>query len=150
MSNIQDLNFSIIKAFRGKGYKVTPQRLAISRFALFSRDHLTAKMIYSQIKKTYPTVSLATVYATLHILKEVGLLQGRCMPTSEARFDPDMQPHVQLVCLQCDSIIDWRHPLVSKVIAEVAADAKFSASGQVLDIIGLCNRCKEKTNLEEK
>ena len=150
MSNIQDLDSSIIKAFRGKGYKATPQRLAISRFALCCRDHPTAKMIYSQIKTTYPTASLATVYATLLILKRGWFASGMNLPPSKARFDPDMQPHVQLVCLQCDSIIDWRHPLVTKVIAEVAADAKFSASGQVLDIIGLCNRCKEKTNLEEK
>jgi Fur family peroxide stress response transcriptional regulator len=150
MSDIHDLNSSIIKAFRGKGYKATPQRLAISRFALCCRDHPTAKMIYSQIKKEYPTVSLATVYATLLILKEVGLLQEMNLPQSKARFDPDMQPHVHLVCLQCDSIIDWRHPLVSKVIAEVAADAKFSVTGQVLEITGLCSRCKGKTDMVEK
>jgi Fur family peroxide stress response transcriptional regulator len=144
MSNIQDLDSSIIKAFRGKSYKATPQRLAISRFALCCRDHPTAKMIYSQIKKEYPTVSLATVYATLLILKEVGLLQEMNLPQSKARFDPDMQPHVHLVCLQCDSII------VSKVIAEVAADAKFSVAGQVLEITGLCSRCKQKINLEKK
>jgi Fur family peroxide stress response transcriptional regulator len=150
MSNIQDLDSSIIKAFRGKGYKATPQRLAISRFALCCRDHPTAKIIYSQIKKAHPTVSLATVYATLQILKEVGLLQEMNLPQSKARFDPDMQPHVHLVCLQCDSIIDWINPLVSKVIAEIAADAKFSVTGQVLDITGLCSRCKGKTNLEKK
>jgi len=150
MSDIHDLDSSIIKAFRGKGYKATPQRLAISRFALCSRDHPTAKIIYSQIKKTYPTVSLATIYTTLLILKEVGLLQEMNMSQSKSRFDPDMQPHLHLVCLLCGGIIDWRHPLISKVIAEVAADAKFSVIGQVFEITGLCSRCKGKTDLEKK
>jgi len=72
------------------------------------------------------------------------------LPPSKARFDPDMQPHVHLVCLQWDSIIDWINPLVSKVIAKVAADAKFSVTGLVLDITGLCSLCKQKTNLEKK
>jgi len=147
MSDIQDLDSSIIKAFRGKGYKATPQRLVISRSALCCRDHPTAKMICSQIKKAYPTVSLATIYTTLQILKDVGLLQEMNMPQSKSRFDPDLQPHVHLVCLLCGSIIDWKHPLVSKVISEVAADAKFSVTGQVLDITGICSRCKGKTDM---
>jgi Fur family peroxide stress response transcriptional regulator len=91
-----------------------------------------------------------SLYYPSYFKKDVGLLQEMDMLQGKSRFDPDMQPHAHLVCLQCGSIVDWGHPLVSKVIAEVAGDAKFSVTGQILEITGLCSRCKGKTNLEEK
>jgi Fur family peroxide stress response transcriptional regulator len=72
MDDSQKLDASVIKALRGKGYKATPQRIAIGRFALRSKDHPTAQRIYGEVKRIYPTVSLATVYKTIQILKEVG------------------------------------------------------------------------------
>ena len=50
-----------------KGYKATPQRIAICRIALYSREHPTAQSIYNEVKKVHPTVSLATVYKTLQV-----------------------------------------------------------------------------------
>jgi len=72
MGEIQELDASIIKALRGKGYKATPQRIAISRFALRDHHHPTVQRIYSEVKKVHHTVSLATVYKTIQLLKEVG------------------------------------------------------------------------------
>ncbi|MEM3381670.1 MAG: transcriptional repressor, partial [Candidatus Bathyarchaeia archaeon] len=65
----------LIDKFHKKGYKVTPQRLVICEFILSTKDHPTADQIHQELKKKYPTMSLATVYQTLHILSEIGLLQ---------------------------------------------------------------------------
>jgi Fur family peroxide stress response transcriptional regulator len=143
MDDSQKLDASVIKALRGKGYKATPQRIAIGRFALRSRDHPTAQRIYGEVKRIYPTVSLATVYKTIQILKEVGLIQELNLSQGQTRFDPDTHPHIHLICLGCGSIMDWEDPMVSEIMARVAA-ANFSATGQSFDIYGNCQSCDRK------
>ncbi|MCL7395144.1 MAG: transcriptional repressor [Thaumarchaeota archaeon] len=66
---------AIINALRKKGYKATPQRIAICKVALQMSTHPTTKEIYKKIKEEYPTISLATVYQTLKLLKELNLVQ---------------------------------------------------------------------------
>ncbi|OPY53748.1 MAG: ferric uptake regulator [Methanosaeta sp. PtaU1.Bin060] len=143
MASPQDLDSTIIKALRGKGYKATPQRIAICRFTLYSHEHPTAQRIYSEVKKTYPTVSLATVYNTIQILKDIGLLQEVSLSRDETRFDPNMEPHAHLVCLRCNSIADWASPLISETMKSVAIEAGFMPKGQNFDIFGLCRNCQK-------
>lgn len=141
MASSQDLDSMIIKALRGKGYKATPQRIAICRFSLYSHEHPTAQRIYSEVKKTYPTVSLATVYNTIQILKDIGLLREVSLSRDETRFDPNMEPHAHLVCLRCNSISDWVSPLILETMKNVAIEADFIPKGQNFDIFGLCRNC---------
>ncbi|HSD58131.1 MAG TPA: Fur family transcriptional regulator [Methanotrichaceae archaeon] len=141
MDDPQKLDASVIKALRGKGYKATPQRIAIGRFALRSKDHPTAQRIYGEVKRIYPTVSLATVYKTIQILKEVGLIHELNLSQGQTRFDPDTHPHIHLICLGCGSIMDWEEPMVSEIMAKVAA-ANFSATGQSFDVYGYCQSCE--------
>ena len=137
----QDSDSSIIKALREKGYKATPQRIAISRFVLHSHNHPTAQRIYSEVKKVYPTVSLATIYKTIQILEEVGLIQELNLPKDQTRFDPNMEPHAHLICLRCKSISDWINPLISQIIDRASIEAGFIAAGQNFDIFGVCRSC---------
>ena len=78
----------IIQALRSKGYKATPQRIAVCRIALSSREHPSVQKIYREVRKTHSTVSLATVYKTLNILKESGLVQELNFSQGQKRFDP--------------------------------------------------------------
>ena len=97
---------SIIDTLRRKGFKATSQRIAICRITLTSREHPTAKRIFIEVKKTYSTVSLATVYKTLHVLKELRLVQELAFSKGENRFDSNMEPHLNVTCLQCGKVID--------------------------------------------
>jgi Fur family peroxide stress response transcriptional regulator len=132
---------SIIQALRNRRYKATSQRIAICRFALGSRDHPSAQTIYRQIKKMHPTVSLATVYKTLHVLKELRLLQELSLPQRQTRFDSYVKPHLNLVCLQCGNIRDVDHRRIQEIVAGVAGRAGFTVTGQRLDMYGICKRC---------
>ena len=144
MNKIRDSDSSIIKALRGKGYKATPQRIAIGRFVLHNQSHPTAQKIYSEVKKVYPTVSLATIYKTIQILKEVSLIQELNLPNDQARFDSNMEPHAHLVCLKCKSINDCADPEVSEIANRISNDADFSAAGWNFDVFGICGSCKRK------
>jgi Fur family peroxide stress response transcriptional regulator len=134
----------IIQALRSKGYKATPQRIAVCRIALNTKEHPNVEKVYDEVKKTYPTVSLATVYKTLHILKENQLIQELNMPQGETRFDPNTTPHVNLVCKKCGKIQDFSHIDLKTHITNVIADTKFCADTVRVDVYGLCERCAKK------
>jgi Fur family peroxide stress response transcriptional regulator len=145
MSHSQKSDASIIDILRKKGYKATPQRIAICRFALQSRDHPTAQRIYDEVRKVHPTVSLATVYKTLQILTEHGLVQELDLPGSQARFDSYVEPHINLVCMRCGKIQDFKDNAAREMVDRAAAKAEFTRTGQRLDIYGLCKTCRGKT-----
>ena len=132
---------SAIETLRKKGYKATPQRIAICRFALNSRDHPSAQQVYDEVKKIHPTVSLATVYKTLQVLKNLNLIQELNLPQGQARFDSYMKPHINLICLQCGNIIDLDDTTAIDITRKVAAAAKFKPKEQRMDVFGICGKC---------
>jgi len=141
MKDVQKSDVAAIEALRKKGYKATPQRIAICRFALHSRDHPTARRIYNEVKKVHPTVSLATVYKTLQVLEELDLIQELNFSKGQARFDSYMKPLINLFCLQCGNIKDLDDPTTREIVERVAATTKFTATGQRLDVYGICQKC---------
>jgi Fur family peroxide stress response transcriptional regulator len=145
MSRSHKSDASIIETLRKKGYKATTQRIAICRFALRSRDHPNAQRIYDEVKKVHPTVSLATVYKTLRILTEQGLIQELDLPGSQAKFDSYVEPHINLVCLQCGRIQDFDDSAAREMVERVAAKAELTRTGQRIDIYGICKTCRGRT-----
>jgi len=132
---------SAIEALRSKGYKATPQRIAICRIVLNSRAHPSAQKVYDEVKKTHPTVSLATVYKTLEVLRDIDLVQEINFPKGQARFDPYMNPHINLICLKCGTITDLDDITVKEIVRRVAAATKFKPTGQRMDVYGICQKC---------
>jgi Fur family peroxide stress response transcriptional regulator len=132
---------SVIEALRSKGYKATPQRIAICRIALNSRAHPSAQQVYDEVKKSHPTVSLATVYKTLEVLRDLELVQEINFPKGQARFDSYMNPHINLVCLKCGSIKDLDDMTAQEITRKVAAATKFKPTVQRIDVYGICQKC---------
>ena len=143
MTATQKSDASAIEALRNKGYKATPQRIAICRIALYSREHPTAQGIYDKVKKIHPTVSLATVYKTLQVLRDLDLIQELNFPKGQARFDSYIKPHVNLICLQCGSIEDLDDPTAKEILEKVLASTKFKPNGQRIDVYGICQKCNK-------
>jgi Fur family peroxide stress response transcriptional regulator len=96
------------------------------------------------VKALFPTISLATVYKTLQTLSELGLVRELDFPNSRARFDSYMKPHMNLVCTQCGSIQDVNDRAAGEIVERVASAAKFTATGQRLDVYGICQKCHKK------
>ena len=135
---------SAIEALRSKGYKATPQRIAICRIALNSREHLSAQQIYDQVKKIHSTVSLATVYKTLEVLRDLDLVQELNFPKGQARFDSYMNPHINLICVKCGKITDIDDVTAEEIAKKVAAATKFKPNGQRIDVYGMCQQCSAR------
>lgn len=143
MREDSEMDTAVIRALRGRGYKATPQRIAVGRVILMSRDHPTAQAVYGEVKKIYPTVSLSTVYKTLKILKEVGLVQELNFPGDRTRFDSAIDPHINLVCLNCGRILDAENSGIQEIVDWVSEEENFTATGHRFDIYGICQSCSK-------
>jgi Fur family peroxide stress response transcriptional regulator len=132
---------SVIDALRSKGYKATPQRIAICRIVLNSRTHPSAQQVYDEVKKIHPTVSLATVYKTLDVLRDLHLVQELNFPEGQARFDSNMKPHINLICLKCGTMTDLDDKTIEEITRKVTASTKFQPTGQRMDVCGICQKC---------
>ncbi|MGH9879380.1 MAG: Fur family transcriptional regulator, partial [Nitrososphaerales archaeon] len=84
---------TIIGTMRNKGFRVTPQRVAIVEYVMNADSHPSAEEIYKLIKKKYPMVSLATVYKTLELLTEMGVVRELSFADG-ARYDANIAKHV--------------------------------------------------------
>jgi Fur family peroxide stress response transcriptional regulator len=132
-----------IKKLHSKGYKVTPQRLAICKLLLSSKDHPSADQIYQEVKKQYPTISLATVYFTLDLLKDLGLVQELGFSDRSSRYDPNTSPHINVICPKCGKIYDYETASAKKLWSQIVAEMSFTPLRQRLDIYTLCNKCSK-------
>lgn len=146
MNQSQYIDNSIARAFREHGFKATPQRIAIGRYVLDNTEHPTAKNIYDEVRKTHSTVSLGTIYATLNILKEVGLIQELNLPDGQARFDSNTVHHAHLICKKCGDIVDWIDPVLEELINKISNDKQFILNKAGLDIYGICKKCQNDEN----
>ena len=143
MATYRKSDAATIEALRSKGYKATPQRIAVCRIALNSRAHPSAQQVYDEVKKIYPTVSLATVYKTLEVLRDLDLVQEINFPKGQARFDSYMNPHVNLVCLKCGNITDLDDLTIKEITRKVTVSTKFKPIRQRMDVYGICQKCFE-------
>ena len=134
----------LMATLRKKGYKVTPQRLAVCELILSSKDHPTADQIHKEIIKKFPAISLATVYQTLHLLTDIGLLQELGFSDRSSRYDPNTAPHINIICAKCGDIYDYEAKNVKKLWSQIVEDLRFMPTGQRLDIYRYCRKCSEE------
>ena len=131
----------LIALFRKYGYKATPQRLKICKLIFSRKDHPSADQVYQVLKEEYPTISLTTIYNTLRILVELGLIQELGFNEGSIRYDPDMELHINMVCSKCGKIEDYKAENVKKLWDAIISNLN-NPIGQRIDIYYVCKECK--------
>lgn len=128
---------------QGAGLRLTPQRLAIAR-EVIAQDHPTAAEVYEAVRTRFPTMGLATVYATLHVMVEHRLLRPLAFENA-VRFDANVAPHANLICTSCGHIADYGgcDDVVRALSERAAADQGFELEAQRLDLYGRCATCAQ-------
>ncbi|MGH9903906.1 MAG: Fur family transcriptional regulator, partial [Pyrinomonadaceae bacterium] len=86
--------------------RLTPQRFAVLDYLLRSRAHPTAEQIGAAVNRQFPRASRATVYNTLHALRDAGLVHEIFMNDAVARYDANIDPHHHFVCRACGRLED--------------------------------------------
>lgn len=126
---------------RARGYRLTPQRQLVLQ-AVAALGHATPDDIANEVQKTAAGVNISTVYRTLELLEELGLVThthlGHGPPTYHAATDDD---HVHLVCRVCGSVTETSPDLVVDVVTRLRDEVGFAADVGHLAIFGMCRAC---------
>ena len=132
----------VVDRLRQGGVRVTPQRLAIAEAVLSSTDHPTVQQIYERVQQHFPFMTLATIYSTLGVLEKSGLIQE--LPFQKmSRYESNLEPHANLVCVQCGNVMDADrgHELILRLKEQIASRTSFEIGWQRVDFYGRCSRC---------
>jgi len=137
----------IIAMLRERGYKVTPQRLAVCKVILSSKDHPTAEQIYRKVKEEHPTISPATVYQTLHLLTNAGLVQELGFSDRVSRYEPNTSPHINVVCEKCGEITDYEAESIKELWSKIIEELGFKPTGQRLEVFRCRDKCRKSAGI---
>ena len=97
----------LTRKLRDRGHRLTPQRLAVLKILVVSEGHPTVQQIYDQIKADFPMTSLATVYKTVTLIKDMEEVLELSFSDGSNHYDGNKPfPHPHLICTKCKSIID--------------------------------------------
>ncbi len=133
----------LMARLRQAGHRITPQRVAIARILAASVGHPSVEQIYEQVRGTFPTTSIATVYKTVHLLKDMGEVLELEFGEGIHRYDGNRPyPHPHLVCIRCGSITDCECAVLDALPEQVAMGAGYRVLAHRLDIYGLCPACQ--------
>lgn len=107
----------VAQLLRSHGIQPSAQRVAIATFVLATDEHPSADQVWTRVTQSFPMVSRATVYNTLHTLVEKGLLRQHVLAEGRVVFDPFVEPHHHLIDAETGRIHDvpWDAIRVSKV-----------------------------------
>lgn len=140
----QDRLEKIIARLRERNCRITPQRVAILKVFLSSADHPGVEQVYEQVHVNFPTTSLATVYKTVHLLKEIGeILEIGCADGGNRYDGKKPYPHPHLICVRCKSIQDPDVRLLAQLQDEVAAMSGYRIVSHQIDFFGICPACQK-------
>ncbi len=139
----------LIQALRKANLRLTPQRIAICRYLANTDTHPTSQEIYRALKPEYPSLSLATVYNTLSALVELGAIHALGDAGDDTtHYDPEIEPHINLMCVRCHRIIDLPEEAVAELEKEAAERTGFRIFGARVVYYGLCPDCQRELEKE--
>ncbi|CAN5241650.1 transcriptional repressor [soil metagenome] len=124
------------------GVRMTPQRIAILREVRDAGGHMTAGEIYERVREKNPTVAYGTVYRTLHLLAEHGVILEFPFGDQASRFDGRIERHDHVHCTVCGQLKDVDVPsaLLARHVAE--EQTGFAIDGHQTIFIGICPKCQ--------
>jgi Fe2+ or Zn2+ uptake regulation protein len=131
----------LIDLLRSRGHRVTPQRLVIHRLLRRRDSHLTADQVREAVTHDLPGTSAPTVYATLDLLAELGLVRRIDAGTGATLYDARMQPHHHTVCRRCGAIEDLDAPDDLAAVTDASRRGGFQPDRVEVVVSGLCRRC---------
>lgn len=136
-----DINFT--QVFKEKKLKLTPQRIAVYNYLKSTKEHPSAETIHKALKEDYPTMSLATVYKTLKVLVEVGLVQEINVGEGNFRYDGITMAHPHIHCVNCSKVDDLEGINFDDLNLKVKNNTDYEILSNKIYFYGLCPECKE-------
>lgn len=138
-----DSQISFQSAIKERNLRMTNQRRQILQVLEASDEHLDAEAIYDLVRKKNPRVSLATVYRTLALFKELGLVSEHKLGEDHSHFETAQEePHYHFTCLSCRKIIEFSAPEIDEKLLPRIEKQGLKIDEVHLIISGYCADCQ--------
>jgi Fur family peroxide stress response transcriptional regulator len=144
-SNREDKFDVFVQNCRHNGLKITPQRMAVYKTLLESKEHPSAEMVWAYVRHMFPGISLDTVNRTLLTLAEIGsasLVEGS---GDARRYDGDLGNHQHFKCIKCKKVFDFHYPPFDDIKVPASIAAKFKILRKTVYLEGICDSCRGKS-----
>ena len=131
-------------ASRETGVKLTHQRLEIFREVASSLDHPDAETVFRAVRKRMPTVSLDTVYRTLWLLNDLGLVTTLGPRRDSVRFDANLEHHHHYVCVRCGLARDFESAELNTLCIPDTVKGLGTVVATHVEVRGICEGCAQE------
>lgn len=142
MSPLQETNFR--QLCNEKNLAVTHQRLVIYSALMKMPDHPSPEQVYERVRGELPSISLATVYKTVHLFLTEGIIREVSALHSSLRIEPNTQPHFHFICIQCHGITDLPYGQFDDTSLKNSVPRGFQVEQVSAEVRGICKRCSEE------
>ena len=129
---------TIIERCEAKGLRLTDQRRTIARVLESAADHPDVEELYARASAADPNISLATVYRTVKLFEEAGILERREFGDGRARYeDADREHHDHLIDLHSGEVIEFVDPDIEALQEKIARKLGYELRGHKLELYGV-------------
>lgn len=128
---------------RSRGYRMTPQRLAILHVLNHSGKHLSPSEVYAKAQKQLPSLTEPTVYRTLEFLAENNLARPAHMGNGHLVYEIARHEHHHLKCRDCGSETEVEHALLEKLYKQLESASGYQLTDSHVTFFGLCPDCQK-------
>lgn len=149
------MNNAFNKILKEKGYKYTNQRQHVFEVVTENDgEHLNSQEIYEHVRRKYPEIGVATVYRTLALLEDMGLIYGVDFEDGFRRYeiakDKEEHRHHHLICLECGSIREVQEDLLGAIEEGISRKNNFMVLNHKVKFYGYCEQCLKKMAGDKK
>ena len=137
---MQEAETVLVRRLRERGQRVTSQRIVIHRSLRELDRHVSAEQVLGEVRDRLPNVSLPTVYATLELFRELGIVR-RLGVAGSALYDPRAERHEHFLCRGCARVIDLDVSVDAASAQRAARRAGLAPEESSVVVTGLCDRC---------
>lgn len=136
---------------RQRGYRLTPQRLAVPEVTKAGPGHMTVHQLFESLQTNYPTMTVPTVYRNLQWLQEVGLV-AETDPGGDCHIYESIAEnhHHHLVCVRCKRVVDLPSSFLEPLCQSVLQEYGFIPCLEHVGLFGLCPDCQREAEKAEK
>jgi Fe2+ or Zn2+ uptake regulation protein len=131
----------IAKRLRSAGKRLTPERSLLLRI-ITANPHLDAAAIHRIARSKKPRIGLATVYRTLRLLKELGIVRASEFGEDHFHYEVRHEDHIHLICRRCGVVVEVPCP---SGLRELGARNGFEVHQTRFELIGYCRKCRKRT-----
>ena len=126
--------------------RMTRQRQLVLDTLAKGREHPDVDSLFRQVKAREPNISVATVYRTLTVLKEMGLIEEHRFGENHSHFEiAHAAPHYHFTCLKCGQVLEFEAPQVMQVAHQLSKREELHITSAHLFLSGHCAKCLEKS-----